>query len=229
MYNLKVIIVEADILRQKLYTDLINKEEGYVVLKSISKAKELHAELSANGIDLVILNYHSKEFDSLKTFVTLRNDFPKTEIIVIFEKANHELEHEVLKHGAFKYFITPFSFESLRQTLKDYRLYNAATVNKLEQEYREGFKESEKECNYWVNNKPLALSGLNVERLDNIETFLKKNPDTYSAREIGSSLGFSLATARRHLEFLVEKGRIEVKFAYKRRGRPEKRYITMLI
>lgn len=229
MYNLKVIIAEADTLRQKLYTDLINKEEGYSVLKSVFEAKELYEELSANRIDLVILNFNLKNFVSLKTFETLRSEFLNTEYIVIFEKETPELEHEMLKYGVFKYFISPFSFEALSQTLKDYRIYHTNKMNELGQEYRDGFEESEKKCNYWANNKSLVLSGLNVDRLDNIETFLKKNPDTYSAREIGSSLGFSLATARRHLEFLVEKGRIEVKFTYKRRGRPEKRYSTMLI
>ena len=229
MQSIRVIIAEADALLQKLYTDLISKEKGFVVLGCVSNKKQLSEKLSTETPDLVLLNFYLDNFDSLKTFDILRKTSSTTEYIIIFDREDAELEREALKHAVFKYFISPFSFESLRQTLNDYRIYHAGVVDNLSFEHQERIGTEKEHYRYWANNKSLALPGLSAERLDDIEGFLKENPDTYSAREVATSLNFSLATARRHLEFLVTVGRIEVKFAYKRTGRPEKRYSTMLV
>ena len=62
-----------------------------------------------------------------------------------------------------------------------------------------------------------------------IESFLKENEGTFSAQEVGDRLGISRSTARRYLEFLTLSERVVVEYAYRRVGRPEKRYRMALL
>ncbi|MDO5562816.1 MAG: HTH domain-containing protein, partial [Synergistaceae bacterium] len=64
--------------------------------------------------------------------------------------------------------------------------------------------------------------------LDVIENFLKDNYDNYSSQEIAEVLGVSGSTARRYLEFLLLSGRVTAEYAYRKVGRPEKRYRIVL-
>ena len=45
-----------------------------------------------------------------------------------------------------------------------------------------------------------------------------------SAEEIAAETSISRSTARRYLEYLLEKGLVEIRFEYRAVGRPVKRY-----
>ena len=80
----------------------------------------------------------------------------------------------------------------------------------------------------WANNRSIP-KGLQLKCLNDIESFLKANEDTFSAQEVGEHLGISRSTARRYLEFLTMSERVVVEYAYRRVGRPEKRYRMALL
>ena len=228
MGSIKVVISEKDPLLQKLYADLVKEKNGFSLVKIVTGVNQLRAELSDGLVDIVILNFYQNNFNSLETLDALLRDYPKVDYILILDRKNSELERALLRRNIFKYFVSPFRFETLKQTLNDYQQYRLHLTGMSEDGsiLNDTIPGSHR---YWTNNKRKVGPGLSPERLDDIEEHLRKHFDTYSSREIGSSLGFSSATARRHLEFLVAIGRIEVKYAYKRIGRPEKRYSILLI
>ena len=229
MGSIKVVISEKDPLLQKLYADLVKEKNGFSLVKIVTDINQLRAELPDGLVDIVILNFYQNNLNSIEALDALLTDYPKVDYILILERKNPELERALLRRNIFKYFVNPFRFESMKQTLNDYSQYrlhltkNAGNQDLASSDFTSG------NHGYWSNHSQKIPTGLSPSRLDDIEEYLRKHFDTYSSRELGMSLGFSSATARRHLEFLVAMGRIEVKYAYKRIGRPEKRYSILLI
>ena len=80
----------------------------------------------------------------------------------------------------------------------------------------------------WNSNRSIP-KGLQLKCLNDVETFLKEHDAAFSAEEVGENLGISRSTARRYLEFLTMSERVAVEYAYRRVGRPEKRYRMALL
>lgn len=231
MRVLKVLIAEADPLLQKLYSDLIAGENSYTVLKCVSSGPEMFEAMRCVEADLVLLDLYLKEFNALDGLEQLRKEFPSTDYIVASSGENPDLVRKALCQGVFEYLIKPFSFDRLRLTLKNYQVYYHSLTGRTrpwQQEDLDTLLSLKSRSPSWANNRAIP-KGLQLKCLNDVETFLKSNPDTYSAQEVGDNLGISRSTARRYLEFLTMTERVVVEYAYRRVGRPEKRYRMALV
>lgn len=231
MRVLKVLIAEADPLLQKLYSDLVAGENAYTVLKCVSSGPEMFEILNVVGADLVLLDLYLKEFDAISGLEQLRKDFPRTDYIIASSGESPDLVRNALCQGVFEFLIKPFSFERLRFTLENYQIYHHSLTGRTRpwrQEDLDNLVSMKSRDPSWANNRVLP-KGLQVKCLNDIENFLKENDDTFSAQEVSEKLGISRSTARRYLEFLTMNGRVTVEYAYRKIGRPEKRYRTTVI
>ena len=231
MRVLKVLIAEADPLLQKLYTDLIAEESSFVILKCVSTGSQMFDAMRCVEADLVLLDLYLKDFNALEGLDKLRNEFPRTDYIVASSGENPELVRKALCQGVFEYLIKPFSFDRLRLALRNYGIYHRSLTDRTrpwQQEDLDSLISMKTRDPSWANNRALP-KGLQLKCLNDIEKFLKDNPETFSAQEVGDSLQISRSTARRYLEFLVLSERVIVEYAYRRVGRPEKRYRMALI
>lgn len=231
MRVLKVLIAEADPLLQKLYSDLIAEENAYTVLKCVSTGPEMFEALKCVGADLVLLDLYLREFDALPGIEELRKNFPRTDYIIASSGENPDLVRKALCQGVFEFLIKPFSFDRLRFALKNYQIYHHSLTGRTrpwQQADLDTLVSIKSRDPSWANNRAVP-KGLQIQCLNDIESFLRENDDTFSAQEVGDKLGISRSTARRYLEFLTMSERVIVEYAYRKVGRPEKRYRLALM
>lgn len=228
---LKVIIAESDPLLQKLYYDLIAEEDAYTVLKCVSNGSELFETLRCVGAHLVLLDLYLKGFDASTGLDQLRKEFPRTDYIIASSGEDPDMVRNALCQGVFEFLIKPFSFDRLRFALRNYHIYHHSLTGRTRpwrQEDLDTLVSMKSRDPSWANNRSIP-KGLQIKCLNDTEKFLRENNDTFSAQEIGDKLGISRSTARRYLEFLTMSERVVVEYAYRRVGRPEKRYRMALM
>ncbi|MDL2297631.1 response regulator [Synergistaceae bacterium OttesenSCG-928-D05] len=231
MRILKVLIAEADPLLQKLYSDLIAEENAFTVLKCVSTGPQMFETLRIVGADLVLLDLYLKDFNALEGLDELRKEFPRLDYIIASSGENPELVRNALCQGVFEFLIKPFSFERLRLALRNYHVYHHSLTGRTrpwQQEDLDTLISMKARDPSWANNRSIP-KGLQLKCLNDVESFLKESSDTFSAQEVGDKLGISRSTARRYLEFLTMSERVVVEYAYRRVGRPEKRYRMALL
>lgn len=231
MRILKVLIAEADPLLQKLYADLIAEESAFTVLKCVSTGPQMFEALRCVDADLVLLDLYLKEFDAANGLDELRKEFPRMDYIVASSGENPELVRKAMCQGVFEFLIKPFSFERLRLALRNYQVYHHSLTGRTrpwQQEDLDMLISMKSRDPSWSNNRAIP-KGLQLKCLNEIESLLKESDETFSAQEVGDRLGISRSTARRYLEFLTLSERVVVEFAYRRVGRPEKRYRMALL
>ena len=231
MRILKVLIAEADPLLQKLYADLIAEESAFAVLKCVSTGPQMFEALRCVDTDLVLLDLYLKEFDAVNGLDELRKEFPRMDYIVASSGENPELVRKAMCQGVFEFLIKPFSFERLRLALRNYQVYHHSLTGRTrpwQQEDLDMLISMKSRDPSWSNNRAIP-KGLQLKCLNEIESLLKERDETFSAQEVGDRLGISRSTARRYLEFLTLSERVVVEFAYRRVGRPEKRYRMALL
>ena len=228
---LKVLIAEADPLLQKLYSDLIAEEHSYSVVKCISTGPKLFEAIRFFQADLVLLDLYLRDFSAIEGLDELRKEFPRTDYIIASSGEDPELVRNALCQGVFEFLIKPFSFERLKLALRNYQVYHHSLTGRTrpwQQEDLDTLVSMKARDPSWANNRAIP-KGLQLKCLNDIEQFLRENPDTFSAQEIGDRLGLSRSTARRYLEFLMMSERLVVEYAYRKVGRPEKRYRIALV
>lgn len=231
MRTLKVLIAEADSLLQKLYGELVSGEAAYTVIKCVSTGPEMFEAMRCVEVDLVLLDLYLKEFNALDGLDELRTEFPRADFIVASSGENPELVRKALCQGVFEYLIKPFAFDRLRLALRNYQVYHHSLTGRTrpwQQEDLDTLVSMKSRDPSWANFRAIP-KGLQLKCLNDVETFLKSRNDTFSAQEVGDILGISRSTARRYLEFLTMSERVVVEYAYRKVGRPEKRYRMALL
>ncbi|MCF0247465.1 MAG: response regulator [Synergistes sp.] len=227
MRSLKVLIAESDPLMQKLYSDVIQNDSAFTLLKCVSSGKQLFETMRCVDVDLVLLDLFIEDFSAAEGLEELRKTFSRTDYIVLSSGDNPELVRRAICAGVFEYLVKPFSIDRLRTALNNYRIYHHSLTDRRRPWQQEDLDAliSMKRHDLSFNDMRSLPKGLQLECLNNIESFLKDNSnDTYSAQEIGEKMDISRSTARRYLEFLTLTERVIVEYAYRRVGRPEKRY-----
>ncbi len=226
MRVLKILIAETDSLLQKLYSDVAAGESAYVVLKCVETGPKMFESMRCVEPDLVLLDIYLKDFDALAGLEELRREFPHTDYIVLSSGENPDHVRKAMCQGVFEYLIKPFSFERLRNTLRNYQIYYHSLTGRTSPWKQEDLDLliSMKSKDPQLADKMSIPKGLQLKCLNDVESFLRENEGTWSAQETAEKLGISRSTARRYLEFLTLSERVTVEFAYRRVGRPEKRY-----
>ena len=231
MRRLKVLIAESDPLLQKLYSDGIINDSAFTLLKCAPNGTQMFEIMHCVDVDLVILDLYLKNFSAENGLDELRKEFPRTDYIVVSSGDDPEIVRKAICAGVFEFLVKPFSFERLRATLKNYQIYHHSLTGRTRPWQQEDIDAlvSMKSRDAAFAGDRLIPKGLQLECLNDIENFLKESEDTFSAQEVGERLGISRSTARRYLEFLTISERVIVEYAYRRVGRPEKRYRMALL
>ncbi|MCD8162491.1 MAG: response regulator [Synergistaceae bacterium] len=231
MRSLKVLIAESDPLLQKLYSDIIINDSAFTLLKCVSTGPQMFEAMRCIDVDLVLLDLFLRDFSATEGLDDLRKSFSRTDYIVVSSGENPELVRKALCAGVFEFLVKPFSFDLLRAALKNYQIYHHSLTGRTrpwQQEDLDALVSMKSHDPSLANNRSIP-KGLQLKCLNDIESFLKSNEETFSAQEVGEHLGISRSTARRYLEFITRSERVVVEYAYRRVGRPEKRYRMALL
>lgn len=210
---------------------MILNDTSFTLLKRVDTGPQMFEAMRCVDVDLVLLDLYLKEFSAFDEIDELRKEFPRTDYIVVSSGDNPELVRKAICVGVFEFLVKPFSFDRLRAALKNYQIYHHSLTGRTspwQQEDIDALVAMKTHDPSWANNRTIP-KGLQLKCLNDIESFLKENEGTFSAQEVGDRLGISRSTARRYLEFLTLSERVVVEYAYRRVGRPEKRYRMALL
>jgi response regulator of citrate/malate metabolism len=219
--KIKVIIADADELLQRLYSGLVCRETDFEVTAQVSNGRQLFKAMQA-GADLVLLDIYLPGFSALTGLSKLFTKFGNAGVIVLSAGNDKKIISGAFAAGVYDYLVKPFSFEKLRTVIRDYK------------KYFERHEDAGELCMADLGNiisRPNerdAVKEVQLGYFNSIEKLLSDS-GTFSAQEVGDAIGVSRSTARRYLELLASAGRTTVEYAYRRAGRPEKRYRLTII
>ncbi|MGI6449841.1 MAG: response regulator [Desulfitobacteriia bacterium] len=224
MELIRVFIIEDDPMVASINKQFTEKVAPFkVVGTSNSEAESLHKILELKP-DLILLDIFLPNGNGLNLLKKIRKENIPTDIVIVTAARDTATIQETLRYGAVDYLIKPFSFERLQQALLNY-------LN-LRQMINENADVSQEELDQY--NFAVDISGLNTLSslpkgvhfftLNQLLKFLDSQDNSLSCQQIADALSLSKITAWRYLEYLVEKGKVEVTQEYGSIGRPTKQY-----
>lgn len=226
MFPLKVILVEDDPMVQELHRQFIEKIEGFAIAGIASNGVEGLELIRIHKPDLAIIDLYMPQLGGLEMLRGIRSEGLSVDVIAITAARDIETIHQVLQQGIFDYIIKPFTFDRIKKSLGNYRLYRLTldekktlSQNELDQLLTKNGGE-EKQAK-------ILPKGLNVNTLAKIIHFISNEKKFVSAEEVAEQIGIARVTARRYLDYLEKEGKVKIQIQYGGVGRPVNRYGMM--
>ena len=218
---IEVLVVDDDFMVARIHTGFVERTPGFTVTgvaKTGAEALEAAAQLQP---DLVLLDVYLPDVSGLDLLTDLREAAPEVDVLVISAAREADTVRRALRGGIVHYLVKPFSYDDLRVRLEHYQQAYAAMAGEHTDQ-----ADIDRVFNIARPDKPLP-KGFSAETLKLVEqTLRERDPGEgdLSAAEAATLLGISRVSARRYLEYLTEKGKVEVSLRYGEVGRPERRY-----
>jgi response regulator of citrate/malate metabolism len=218
---IEVLIVDDDFMVARIHTGYVERTPGFTVTgvaKNGAEALELAGRLQP---DLVLLDVYLPDVSGLDLLSDLREAAPEIDVLVISAAREADTVRRALRGGIVHYLMKPFSYDDLRVRLEHYQQAYAAMG---------GEHTDQADIDRVFNIAPAGKAlpkGFSAETLKLVEETLRDRDPAdgdLSAAEAASLLGISRVSARRYLEHLTDKGKVEVTLRYGEVGRPERRY-----
>ncbi|RCW48634.1 response regulator [Halanaerobium sp. MA284_MarDTE_T2] len=221
--DIKVLIVEDDPMVLQINKEFVKKIKGFTVVGEVnSNFKLITKKIKNKKPDLILLDIFLPDNDGIEILKKIRKLELSCDIIFITAASDVDKIHEAFSYGAIDYLIKPFKFERLKKSLEQYLNY-IDMFNKNENFTQKNvdkiiYQKKEKKSNELL---PKGISEITLKKIYN---YLKNKKEYNSANQIAKELGVSRITARKYLEYLAEKNKIQIKLIYGKVGRPTKEY-----
>ena len=230
---LHVLVAEPDPMLRSLYRNVVSENAQYVLTGTAETGKALFSLLSRTPVPLLLLDVFLADFGGAQGWRRLRQEFPRTDFILLSSGDRPDVVREALCIGAFDFLVKPFSFERLRRALTAYTYFHRGLTQKLGPwcqeeldsllQYRRGRRDEflEEDAHSGESFPP---KGLQAKLVEEFSAMLQSSGAPLSAREAGALLHVARSTARRYLEYLVDRGQANFVYGYREIGRPVKCY-----
>ena len=212
---IEVLIVDDDFMVARIHTGFVERTPGFTVTGVAKTGAEALAAAARLQPDLVLLDVYLPDVSGLDLLGDLREAAPEVDVLVISAAREADTVRRALRGGIVHYLMKPFSYDDLRVRLEHYQQAYAAMAGEHTDQ-----ADIDRVFNIATPDRPLP-KGFSAETLKLVEDTLRdRDPDAgdLSAAEAAGVLGISRVSARRYLEYLTEKGKVEVGAAL-RRGR----------
>lgn len=220
---LQVILVEDDPMVQQVHRDFIERIEGFVIVGIASNGIEGLDLVRNYKPDLAIIDVHMPYLGGLEMLRLLRSENHTIDVIAITAARDIETVRKFLQQGAVDYIMKPFTFQRIKQSLENYKLYRLKLREKESLSQMELdellFFSSEEET-----ESEILPKGLTVNTLTKITEFISNATNPVSAEEVAEGIGIARVTARRYLDYLEKEGKVKIHVQYGGIGRPINRY-----
>jgi two-component system response regulator DctR len=221
MDEIKVLVVEDDPMVAEINKNFTEAVEGFSVAAVAKNGFEAMNLLARRSFDLVVLDIYLPEKNGLEVLAEIRRQERPIDVIMITAADDSTTITTALRHGVVAYIAKPFKFERYRSVLEAYRNFRQKSQKRktLEQQDIDGLFMSNQ------NSVTEAIpKNYNVQTLASILDYMSVQNTYQSAEEIAAGVGLSRVTARRYLEYLVEKGQVQRVMEYLSVGRPVHRF-----
>lgn len=210
----RVAIVEDDYMVAMVNRSFVEKDGRFQVVKEFSAGKQALSWLLSNPVDLVIMDVYMPLMNGVELLESLRSLGFKGEAIVV--SAAHEVDtlQKLLKLGITDYLIKPFSPQRFQQALDGF------CENLLALEGKEEVCQADVDKLLHVSSqKECVPKGFQTKTLEKIrEELFKLGEDT--CENVAVKANVSVVTARRYLNYMLERGDVNSRINYDTGGRP---------
>ncbi|MEG0771967.1 response regulator [Clostridium sp.] len=228
MKLIKVMIIEDDPMVRSINTKFLGKLEGFQLIGTagdFNEAKELIKNLKPQ---LLLLDVYLPTGNGIDLLKWLRKEEPSTDVILITAERNIEAVQEAMRYGAVDYLVKPFELQRFKEALIDYKKVVEITKghDKIEQNFIDEYLIGQKSGSSTKIISGTALcKGLNEITYNQIwEAINEGKFMSFTAEDLGSSIGMARVTVRRYLEFMVKQGKLKMDLEYGKIGRPTNVY-----
>ncbi|WML31488.1 response regulator [Neobacillus sp. OS1-32] len=219
----KVILVEDDPMVREVHRQFIEKIDGFTIIGTAANGVEGEKLVRELHPDLAIIDLYMPHLGGVEMLKKIRSNSLSVDVIAITAANDIDTIHQVLQQGAIDYIIKPFTFDRIKKSLENYKLYQTVFTEKetiRQAELDEIIFKSGRE-----NNGGESLpKGLNMNTLTKVTLFMSQVERPVSAEEVAESIGIARITARRYLDFLEKEGKVKLYVQYGGVGRPVNRY-----
>jgi two-component system response regulator DctR len=224
MEVIRVFIVEDDPMVASINKQFTEKVVPFKVVGTSTSESDALEKIKELQPDLVLLDIFLPSGNGLSLLKQIRQENISTDIILVTAAKDTATIQETLRYGAVDYLIKPFDFERLQQALLNY-----LNLRQLIIEHDDVSQDELDQYNYSVdvgglNTLSSLPKGVHFLTLKQLLNYLDSQKTSLSCQQIADALTLSKITAWRYLEYLVEKGKVEVALEYGAIGRPTKHY-----
>lgn len=213
---------------RSINTKFLGKVEGFQLIGTagdFNEAKELIKNLKPQ---LLLLDVYLPTGNGIDLLKWLRKEEPCTDVILITAERNIEAVQEAMRYGAVDYLVKPFELQRFKEALIDYKKVVEITKghDKIEQKFIDEYLIGQKSgSSSKVFNGANLCKGLNEITYSQIwEAINEGKFMSFTAEDLGSSIGMARVTVRRYLEFMVKQGKLKMDLEYGKIGRPTNVY-----
>ena len=117
MDGIKLLLVDDEV--EFMQTLMRRMKKRNVDVAGANSGEEALAYLSANSIDVVVLDVKMPGMDGIETLREIKKAMPITEVIMLTGHANLEVAVEGMEIGAFDYLMKPINIDDLLYKIQD--------------------------------------------------------------------------------------------------------------
>lgn len=217
---MNILIVEDDFRIGEMYKEFLKAETEAKKIECVINAKEALEYLSANEVDIVIIDIYLPDMMGDKLAEEILKKYPFINFICISANQDAQIIKDLINLGVLHYLIKPVKLDTLGEIVNRFINMNnsLSTEKELEQSEIDQYFTVKKT----IENTELP-KGIDPVSLEKIRNAFEIKEEWVSS-ELGQTLGTSRTTVRRYLEYLREIGYLKVTQEFGDKGRPEKIY-----
>jgi len=230
-----VLIVEDDSRIANILLKTINNEDEFEVAGIAESALQAIDFIDGFAPELVFLDVSLVDSNGLDVLKHIRQGNKASEINVVMLTASKDSDtiQEAMSYGAFDYILKPIAFSRLQATLQRFIKYThqleanqSFEQDDLDALFHNKKSQTEKDRVEFIDKSTIKLpKGIDSITLDKIRNIMQTNAlIPFTAESMSEHVGTSRTTARRYLEYLLDKNEIIADIEYGTVGRPERNY-----
>ena len=226
---ISVLIVEDDPMVREINKVFVEKVEGFKCMSMVSTVEEAKEYITKEKIDLILLDMFLASGKGLDLLKWIRGNNIEVDVILITADNMRESINETLRYGAIDYLIKPFTLERFKEALEKYKKrYNQFLVQEIVNQkeidtYIIGNEQIIKNEKVITKDEDLE-KGININTYNKVIKLMLDNDKEMTAEKIAEEVGLARVTARRYLEYMVRKNKVELIQIYGKIGRPTNFY-----
>ena len=221
--KIQVVIVEDDPPIAEIQRRFLERIDGFETIgiaHSISDARDLVEVLEPS---LILLDVQFGDGNGIDFLQEIRQTYKDIDVILITAAKEVETFQNALRGGVFDYILKPLIFERLEQSLTKFHKYYDSTrsLTELDQGKVDKLLASNDQPSITLQ-LPKGIDSLTLEKINQLLSQDKNK--SFTAEELGQSIGSSRTTARCYLEYLLSINDVSADIHYGSVGRPERLY-----
>lgn len=243
---IRTLVVDDDFAVAGLHRRYLATMEGFEVVGVLERGSSVAPFLAEHHVDLVLLDVHLPDLTGLEVLDVVRGLDIAVDIIMITADSERESVRKAVGHGVEDYLVKPFNVQDFRARLDAYaqrarrrsstsaaalgqsevdRLLEAATGRAPVPSGATVRLEAGSAPASETTSLPKGFTAPTMALVSQaLREALPQGDGAISAKELAGGCGISRVSARRYLDFLVERKLAELKPRYGAAGRPEHRY-----